>query len=352
MTIGGSTSGALKSDQVFVLLFHASKMVNEITLFAWAMIHLEDRPIAMIIAIPLAYRLGLSVLLRVISGMQSDTQWALFLTSMWGLAVCLAAEAAEAMVLCAFLAGGANDSIRKQIQDRVGANVDTKVAGRLLAFPLTLLSLNTAAFAMYFVVLPAVLFGGCRGRFERSDFVRKLPWASVDRLSVLLRIACFVHAAQYFFYAYVVWQAFPENWLRYLGPCLLVGWIGYIFGNLLYRKIDLTQPMVVLATGHLVAAAALVALSVNVTPITVLICFFLTGLGGGSCYVIEQLGFAKTRDYPLFDSIGTVVGIGGCLVLVGLGVSISLHTALSAGLCLVVAVAALMSAGTRPRRQS
>jgi len=108
----------------------------------------------------------------------------------------------------------------------------------------------------------------------------------------------------------------------------------------------------VLAAGHLIAALALVALSVNVMPLAILICFFLTGLGGGSCYVIEQLGFAKTRDYPLFDSIGTVAGIIGCLVLVGLDASIPLHIALSAGLCLVVAIAALTSVGTRPMRES
>jgi len=257
-----------------------------------------------------------------------------------------------AMVLCSFLAGGSIDSIRKQMQDQVGASVDAKVAGRLLAFPLTLLSVNTVAFSVYFALTATVIFLSCHGRHERKDFVKKLPLASTDRTSVLLRIACFAHAAQYFFYAYVVWQAFPESWLHYLGPCLFVGWIGYIFGNFLYRKIDLEQPMMVLATGHLIAALALVALSVNVMPLAILICFFLTGLGGGSCYVIEQLGFAKTRDYPLFDSIGTVAGIIGCLVLVGLDASIPLHIALSAGLCLVVAIAALTSVGTRPMRES
>jgi hypothetical protein len=127
-------------------------------------------------------------------------------------------------------------------------------------------------------------------------------WRGVDTINIF-------HQSAYFSFVYVFWAALPgvPHWT----PALLfpLGWFGY-WGMELSLSAD-GQPYRprTLAAGHAIVSMTMVVMAMTGSPALVIFCWFVTGLGGGTCYTMERA--PGGRPGRLSDDIGAVLGVGG-----------------------------------------
>lgn len=119
----------------------------------------------------------------------------------------------------------------------------------------------------------------------------------------------FLHHAHYFMYCYFViallYSVFGVPW-ELLGILFLVGWLGYSVDAAIIKSFEVSYPML----GHLLSAAciALIAFSENLGQVLGL--WFLTGIGGGTAYVLDFATSLKIhRDKrEIYENLGHVTG--------------------------------------------
>jgi hypothetical protein len=147
-------------------------------------------------------------------------------------------------------------------------------------------------------------------------------WTSMDFINIF-------HQSSYFAFVFLFWSLWPQavDW----APALLfsLGWIGYWAMEL--RLTDPSAPYRprLLAAGHLVVALVLIAMAAFPSPPLLMLGWFLTGVGGGTCYTMERASSGKPGR--LSDDIGAVLGVA-----TGAGIVALMHTsraALVAGAC-------------------
>lgn len=121
----------------------------------------------------------------------------------------------------------------------------------------------------------------------------------------LLLIGEFFHHAHYFAYCYTFWYLAPSLISIWTGVWFLLGWVGYFVTERLWRERHRRFSRAVIAAGHLVAAAALLALP-HMAPVGVLTAWFVTGVGGGTAYMLGNAGHRGPREQ--YEDAGHVGG--------------------------------------------
>lgn len=118
----------------------------------------------------------------------------------------------------------------------------------------------------------------------------------------------FLHHAHYFSYCYLFWRIAPIP-PGLVGPLFVPGWLAYFVAERLAGsgRVQSLRPMV--AGGHLLASGALVGMTLVGTPAGSILQWAITGVGGGSAYLLRQCG-PKAALQPAEDA----GHIGGCLI--------------------------------------
>lgn len=121
-----------------------------------------------------------------------------------------------------------------------------------------------------------------------------------------------VHQAHYFCYAAIIPLLLVETHLvpiQATGVLFSVGWISYAFAPTLLRRSRLIPAFVF---GHVFAASVLFGIALlKSQPFIVLTLWFLTGLGGGTVFVVRAL--ERQSPIPLgldgWENVGHVAGL-------------------------------------------
>lgn len=128
-----------------------------------------------------------------------------------------------------------------------------------------------------------------------------------------------VHQAHYFCYAAIIPLLLVETRLvpvQATGVLFSVGWISYAFAPTLLRR---TRPIPTFVLGHLFAASVLFGIALfSRQPFVVLTLWFLTGLGGGTVFVIRTLEHHSPTPLGLdgWENAGHVLGLSVSAVVV------------------------------------
>lgn len=128
-----------------------------------------------------------------------------------------------------------------------------------------------------------------------------------------------VHQAHYFCYASIIPLLLVETRLlpvQATGVLFSVGWISYAFAPSLLRR---NQPIPTFVLGHLFAASVLVGIALFASqPLVVLALWFLTGLGGGTVFIIRKLERRSPTPLGLdgWENAGHVLGLSISAIVV------------------------------------
>lgn len=114
-----------------------------------------------------------------------------------------------------------------------------------------------------------------------------------------------LHHVHYFVYVYAMWGGLSESVRLGLPAFFLLGWIGYWMFEKKLAVTGAIDNLRLMAAGHLVGVVVLgVAAAAYPSTVVVMICWFLTGVTGGTAY---QLKHADPRR-ELFEDLGHVLG--------------------------------------------
>ncbi|MEU4477784.1 hypothetical protein AB0F68_06915 [Micromonospora sp. NPDC023966] len=154
-----------------------------------------------------------------------------------------------------------------------------------------------------------------------------------------------LHHAHYFAYCYVFWSLTTLE-PALVGPLFIMGWVFYfaLEASLRGRR-RLFRP-VWFVLGHVLCAAALAAITAVNDNLLVLAMWVITGIGGGSAYMLGNVPAIGDRE--LFEDSGHVLGCLVCVAAVALTGSAAAATA--AGATLAVLAAVTMHLSMRGRR--
>ncbi|MCK6076578.1 hypothetical protein [Paenibacillus silvae] len=119
------------------------------------------------------------------------------------------------------------------------------------------------------------------------------------------------HHAHYFIYAYSIpWLFSVQTNLSFvwMGVVFYVGWAAYNA----YEKL-VTPSWGLFIVGHIIAGGALIGLFFSSSLVSVMFWWFVTGLGGGTVYMLHSLLKTKnsksSRELRIAEGIGHVFGI-------------------------------------------
>jgi hypothetical protein len=127
-----------------------------------------------------------------------------------------------------------------------------------------------------------------------------------------------LHHLHYFTYCYFLIATLYALQAPFtsLGLLFVVGWIGYAIDEL---TISSFRPIHI-AIGHLLSAASILLFLSNSIAL-VLLGWFLTGVGGGTAYGLNFLGYLneRKRDREKYENLGHVFGAftGSIMMLMG-----------------------------------
>jgi len=132
----------------------------------------------------------------------------------------------------------------------------------------------------------------------------------------------FFHHLQYFIYCYyllvIVWQKLGP-FRSVAGLLFVVGWIGYA---VIYTQLKSFKPSAMIC-GHLACAAATALMATNPDLPTLLIAWFITGIGGGTAYgldFVDSTIAAQIKPHREFsENLGHVLGPAVAALLVAAG---------------------------------
>ena len=142
-------------------------------------------------------------------------------------------------------------------------------------------------------------------------------------------LAMLLHQTHYFVYAYVLLAAFlvglepsggTATWEHTANAALFfsLGWLSYISGQQLLKKILGWPPLRASIVGHVLVSACLLIMALYAGNHTVLVVAWITGgFGGGSVYAIKELASlnACKADMELWEHWGHVLGVALALLL-------------------------------------
>jgi hypothetical protein len=125
-------------------------------------------------------------------------------------------------------------------------------------------------------------------------------------------VAMFAHHAHYFAYSYAVPYllvyrfGIPSVWQGFL---FYLGWLAYD----IYDFVDLRASWRRFLAGHILAGLSIAALFYSTSPVIASICWFLTGVGGGTVAMLSDLRSANdpspSANLDVAEHYGHVVGV-------------------------------------------
>lgn len=169
-----------------------------------------------------------------------------------------------------------------------------------------------------FLIIAIYICAGTRGKVEIFEIKND------ERQNKILLWFEFLHHAHYFAYCYTFWYLLPQYWHTYIGFLFPIGWLGYWVLEVLLRESTKYFDKRVLAIGHLLNAVAIIAIASYGGGIFIIAMWFVTGVGGGTAYMLSNVTPAGDREY--FEDMGHLIGclIASLLILITNSVKSSL----------------------------
>jgi hypothetical protein len=147
-----------------------------------------------------------------------------------------------------------------------------------------------------------------------------------------------LHHAHYFAYCYTFWLLLPKNSYPFIGVLFPIGWLGYGILETLLREETKYFNVWALSVGHLLSAAAILIMALTNSVSLIIVMWFLTGLGGGTAYMLSNVPPAGDRE--AFEDVGHV---SGCLVAgASIWITADARSSLWAGAILALAAASVI----------
>lgn len=164
--------------------------------------------------------------------------------------------------------------------------------------------LGASAWLPLLLIIPAVVIL-YRGFASGPVMNSKITKHAVVQRSKMLLWSEFLHHAHYFAYCYTFWYLAPSLIGPLTGVWFLIGWLAYFVAEfaLAERRTDFSPRF--MASGHALVAAILVAMPFLPTA-TALVAWFVTGIGGGTAYMLGNAGPEGKRER--YEDTGHVVG--------------------------------------------
>ena len=152
------------------------------------------------------------------------------------------------------------------------------------------------------VVVPATSSEAAPGRPNESRLLLATEW---------------LHHAHYFTYCYTFWRLIPALPVGAVGVLFSIGWAAYFVAEVMVGRTRHFS-MVILAFGHLVCAACLFAMAAATTLAPMMFLWFVTGVGGGTAYMLNNGPQVRGRERAedLGHATGTMAG-GTLATMVG-----------------------------------
>ncbi len=251
--------------------------------------------------------------------------------------VCLANEPLVG-VPAAFLASGAIQGLRRQRKAQSSVAVGRKNAVKFSAMAVGGLAMSAAGLSLLMAASVVGVVLGASGSESRQ--AGPVDTARLPRqLERWLLITEFQHHSHYFCYAYTFWRIMNGVPPVAVGLLFALGWLAYFAAEITIGSRRSFSPSVV-AAGHLLVAASLLGMLASSQPAWVMLMWFLTGVGGGTAYMLGQGPQARNRERA--EDSGHVAGtVVGAVVAAAVSVEASLGAGLAAA-CTVAGAALLV----------
>lgn len=215
-----------------------------------------------------------------------------------------------------------------------------KILGRAIGFILSPLS------SVYLIALAPILFILCWLNKSSIDLDPKIK---INVISTYKNLSTYLlmmlHHCHYFVYAYsipILYATSTSIKNNAAGVMFFVGWLAYNA----YEKL-IKPNKIYFLLGHVLLSISLIALFYATTFQMITILWFLTGLGGGTVYMLQsfipKLTTESTKDLRIFEGFGHIIGLscwGGVLLI---GYSYRLTFMLGGILGLIVVVVTFLS---------
>lgn len=211
--------------------------------------------------------------------------------------------------------------------------------------------LGAFSYAPLLLLLPA-LWLALAATSARRDNKKYLPSAALSRGERRLLWGEFLHHAHYFAYCYTFWYLAPSLIGPWTGLWFAVGWVAYFVAERSWRERRRSFNPATMAIGHLAVAAALMAMPELAAP-GVLATWFVTGIGGGTAYMLGNAGNRGNRE--LYEDAGHVAGtvVAGLASLTLVSHYGAAEATVTVGALLAVCTAVVfLSVLARPRYQT
>jgi hypothetical protein len=158
------------------------------------------------------------------------------------------------------------------------------------------------------------------------------------------------HQASYFAFVFVFWALWRQSISWAPAAFFVLGWIGYWAMELKLAAPGAPYRPRLLAMGHLAVAIVLSAMAAFSSPLLLMLGWFLTGVGGGTCYTMERAPQGKPNRTS--DDVGALLGAAS-----GTGALLLFHTPeapllAGAAYALVASALALITASTSSSRSA
>lgn len=131
----------------------------------------------------------------------------------------------------------------------------------------------------------------------------------------------FLHHAHYFLYCYTFWRLLDDLRFWAVGVMFSIGWVAYFVAEAALGQRRQFAPSLI-GAGHLLCAVSIGGMTMVDSTIPLMVLWFLTGVGGGTAYLLSSGPQAVHRERA--EDWGHVVGtlLGGMLAAVAVGLSI------------------------------
>lgn len=208
--------------------------------------------------------------------------------------------------------------LKRSAKPRVGHKNFMKFMGMCVAGaavnPLGLLAIGAVGAVL------ALLAHGARSLPQSTAEVFPVPPDVEWRLLVVE----FLHHAHYFLYCYTFWRLMPDLPAWAVGPLFTVGWLAYFVAEAaIGRRVPFAPG--VIAAGHILCAVCIAAMLGTSAPVPLMLLWFLTGVGGGTAYMLANGPQAHHRERA--EDSGHVLGTLAGGILAAMAVSYSIVAA-------------------------
>lgn len=235
-------------------------------------------------------------------------------------------EAAIAALAGAGLAfNSAAQAVRRNLKGRTALPIRVKNISKAVGMAIGGASAaDTWASAAWLVLVCVMcLYAAGTTRHLRVWPVHREVSTSPRRDGALLA-AELLHHAHYFAYVYTFWFLAPSLIGPLTGVWFLVGWLAYFVAEGALRTRGRAFSPTVMAIGHLTVAVMVLSMP-HLPPAGVLIAWFLTGIGGGTAYMLGNVQPQGNREF--YEDVGHVTGAVVAAAAAGVAGGTPVHSA-------------------------